>query len=86
MAAITPSTVTRVNLGSANLVVASFTTASDGDTWASGISAVVAQWASVNGNPSTQASAGTASTFSSGTVTLYPGENSLGAIWFGIIE
>lgn len=86
MAAITPSTVTRINLGSANLVIAQFTTMSDTDTWASGIAAVAAQWASVNGNPGTQASAGTASTFSSGTVTFYPGENSLAGTWFGIIE
>lgn len=86
MAAITPSTVTRINLGNANLVVAQFTTVSDTDTWASGIPAVVAQWTHGNGNPSTQTSAGVDSTFSSGTVTFYPSENSLAATWFGIIE
>jgi len=86
MAAITPSTVTRVNLGSANMVIAQFTTVSDTDTWASGIPAVAGQWTHGNGNPSTQASAGVDSTFSAGTVTFYPGENSLAATWFGIIE
>ena len=86
MAAITPSTVTRVSLGSSNLVIAQFTTVSDTDTWASGISAVAAQWTQGNGNPSTQTSAGVNSTFSSGTVTFYPSENSLAATWFGIIE
>jgi len=86
MAAVTPSTVTRVNLGSANLVIAQFTSVSDTDTWASGIGAVAAQWSQTNGNPATQTSAGSASTFSSGTVTFYPGENSLACTWFGIIE
>jgi len=77
MAAITPTNVNRVSLGSANLVVADFTTVSDGDTWASGIASIVAKSVDMNGNPTTQASAGFASTFSGGTFTFYPGENSL---------
>lgn len=77
MAAITPTNVTRVSLGSGTLVVATFTTCSDGDTWASGVSAITAKWIDMNGNPSTQASAGYGSTFSGGTFTFYPGENSL---------
>lgn len=86
MAAITPTNVTRVNLGSANLVVASFTTVSDGDTWASGISAIVGKWVDCNSNPSTQASAGMASTFSGGTFTFYPGENAIAFTLYAIIE
>lgn len=86
MAAITPSNVTRVSLGSANLVVASFTTVSDGDTWASGIGSIVSKWTDMNGNPGTQASAGFASTFSGGTFTFYPGENSLAFTLHAIIE
>lgn len=86
MAAISPATVNRISIGSANLLVANFTTCSDGDTWASGITNLVTFWNQVNGNPSTQASAGSAATFATGTFTFYPGENSLGQILFAIIE
>jgi len=85
MAAITPTTVKRVNLGSADMVIATFTTVSDTDTWASGISAIAGKWIDMNGNPSTQTSAGFASTFSSGTFTFYPGENSLAFTLYAII-
>lgn len=77
MSAITPTNVTRVSLGSGTLVVATFSTVSDGDTWASGIAAIVSKWIDENRNPTTQASAGFASTFSGGTFTFYPGEDSL---------
>ena len=86
MAAITPSNVNRVNLGSANLVIADFTTMSDGDTWASGISAIMGKWVDHNDNPTTQASTGIASTFSGGTFTFYPGEDVTPATLFAIIE
>lgn len=86
MAAITPTNVTRVGLGSATMVVATFTTVSDGDTWASGISAITAKWADVNSNPTTQASAGFASTFSGGTFTFYPGEDAIAFKLHAIIE
>jgi len=85
MAAITPTKVARVNIGSSNLVVATFTTASDGDTWASGIAAITGKWVDMNGNPTTQASAGFASTFSSGTFTFYPGEDALPFTLYAII-
>lgn len=80
MAAITPTTVIRENIGSLNLMIATFTTCSDADTWASGISGIVSFNPIVNGNPTTQASAGTAATLSGSTFTFYPGESSLGMI------
>lgn len=77
MAAITPTSVVRENLGSANLIVATFSTANDGDTWASGMKSIVGKWTDHNANPTTQTSVGVASTFDSttGTVTFYPAEN-----------
>jgi hypothetical protein len=86
MAAIVPTNVNRVSLGSANLVVATFTTVSDGDTRASGIGAIAGKWMDMNANPTTQASAGFASTFSAGTFTFYPGENSLAFTLYAIVE
>lgn len=75
MAAITPTSVQRVNMGSATLVIATFSTVADGDTWASGISAIASKWTDHNANPTTQTSVGIASTFSSGTFTFYPAED-----------
>ena len=86
MAAVTPSNVVRVNLGSANLVVASFTTVTDGDTWASGIPSIVGKWMDDNSNPATQASVGVASTFSAGTFTFYPAEDGTPCTLFVVIE
>lgn len=86
MAAITPTTVNRVSLGSANMVIANFSTSSDGDTWASGISAVMGKWVDHNENPTTQASTGVASTFSGGTFTFYPGEDAAAITLYAIIE
>ncbi len=77
MAAITPTGILRVNLGSGNLVIATFSTVADGDTWASTIPATSTQWAQLNGNPATQANAGIACTFSAGTFTFYPAEDGL---------
>ncbi len=77
MAAIVPTNVQRVSLGSATKVIATFSTVSDGDTWASGVAAILDKFCDMNGNPSTQASAGIASTFSAGTFTFYPGEDAL---------
>lgn len=86
MAAITPTNVTRVNMGSANLVVATFTTCADGDTWASGIAAIVTKWTDHNANPTTQASVGIASTFSGGTFTFYPAEDGAAFRLHAVIE
>lgn len=60
------------------MLTAVFSTVADGDTWASGLGTTVMTWvAQGTGNPATQASAGIAATFSSGTFTFYPGEDSL---------
>jgi hypothetical protein len=86
MSAITPTNVQRVSLGSSTLVIATFTTVADGDTWASGIPAVHTKWVDQNANPSTQASAGFATTFSGGTFTFYPGVDGLAFKLNAIIE
>ncbi len=86
MAAITPATLRKVGLGSDNLLVATFTTASDADTWTSGMTNIVTFWTQTNGNPATQTSAGSAATNASGVFTFYPGENSLGLVLFVIYE
>lgn len=86
MAAITPATINRVSLGSANLVIANFTTVSDGDTWASGIAAVLGKWTDHNEDPTTQGSVGIASTFSAGTFTFYPAEDVAAFTLYAVIE
>lgn len=86
MAAITPTNVNRVSLGSGNLVIADFTTVSDGDTWASGIAAISGKWTDHNDNPTTQASVGIASTFSAGTFTFYPAEDGAAFTLYAVIE
>jgi hypothetical protein len=86
MAAIVPTAVQRISLGSATMVVATFSTVSDGDTWASGIPAIATKWCDMNANPTTQASAGFASTFSGGTFTFYPGEDAFAFRLHAIIE
>lgn len=79
MAVQTAATTLRESVGSLTLMVYTFTSVADTDTFASGLSTnVVAFWAGTDGNPSTQASAGNGVTNSSGTFTFYPGENSLG--------
>lgn len=80
MAAITPTSVVKTNMGDTTLLIATFTTCSDGDTWASGIQGILSALNIVNGNPTTQASAGSAVTWSGSTFTFFPGENSLGQI------
>lgn len=75
MAAITPTSVTRDSLGSLSLVRAVFSTADDGDTWASGLTGILDKYTNDNTNPATQASVGVAVTESSGTFTFHPAEN-----------
>lgn len=87
MAAITPATVNRVNVGSMNMLIANFTTVSDTDTWSSGINAIAGKWVDGNGNPATQTSAGVNSTFNAttGVFTFYPAENSLAATLYVLL-
>ena len=46
MAAKTPDSLTKENLGSANLLIATFVSANidDNDTWASGINSIIGYW------------------------------------------
>lgn len=79
----------RESLGSLTLVVYSFTSVADTDTFDCGMTTnVLSFWSQTNGNPVTQGSAGVGVTYSSstgtGTFTLYPGENSLGLLLFVI--
>lgn len=77
MAALTAATVFR----NADLSITyQFTSVADGDTFTVGTNKTKII-PSVKGNPVTQASAGTAYDYNrtTGVVTLYPGENSLGA-------
>lgn len=81
MAAQTAASVIRESLGSVTLLVYTFTSVADGDTFASGLGTnVVSFQGQTNGNPVTQASAGNGVTNSSGNFTFYPGEDSLGLI------
>jgi hypothetical protein len=81
MAALTAASTRRENSGSTTLMVYTFTSVADGDTFASGLGTNVITFNYVvNGNPTTQASAGAGITNSSGTFTIYPGEDSLGGI------
>lgn len=77
----------RLNMGSSTLVIYSFTSVADADTFDCGMGTnVVSFWAQTNGNPATQTSAGNGTTYSAstgtGTFTFYPGENSLGLLLF----
>lgn len=71
MAAVTPSSVSRENLGSVNLLIAKFaTTTDDGDTWASGLDSVIGYWANGTDDPTTQTNTGVDVSESSGTFTF----------------
>lgn len=76
MAAITPTSVTLANFGSLNGHIATFAnTADDGDTWASGISNIVAVIPIQFDGVTTQASAGIGYTLSGSTITIILGED-----------
>lgn len=76
MAAITPSSISRQNLGSVNLLICPFAnTADDGDSWASGLTSVIGFWTCGTEDPTTQAHVGVDVSESSGTFTFYTGEN-----------
>ena len=86
MAAVTPATTNRINMGSVNMLVANFTAVSDTDTWTSGMGNVVSYQATVNGNPGTQTSSGTAVTQAAGVFTFYPGTDALGCVLWVVFE
>lgn len=75
MAAITPTSVRRENIGSVNLLICAFAgTADDDDTWASGLDSVLGYWACRTDDP-TQGTEGIGMSVSSGTFTFYLGED-----------
>ena len=78
MAAVTPTSVSKYNIGDTNLITATFAGPSNGDTWTSNITGVAEYWYQVQATPGTQASAGAdviLTTASTGLFTLGPGEN-----------
>lgn len=76
MAVQTAATTTRENLGSLTLMIYTFASVATGDTFASGLSTnVVTQWYQMT-SITTQASAGSSVSNSSGTFTIKPGEDS----------
>lgn len=78
MAAITPASITKNTAGNQTEIIAKFTTVSDADTWASGLSGrVIAYFDQVTADPTTNTSAGCNVTESSGTFTFYPGVDAL---------
>lgn len=77
MAAKTPDSVERISMGSATLIVATFSTndIDDGDTWATGLGTSAKYvWANGTDDP-TQAKEGIDCALSSGTVTFSTGED-----------
>jgi len=77
MAAKTPDSYQRTNLGGANMVTAVFssTTVSDTDTWTSGMTGIRSWRFCQTNNPTTQASAGVSVAQAAGVFTFYPGED-----------
>lgn len=77
MAAKTPDSIVRHNVGELNLIRAVFssTNLDDTDTWTSGITGIVDHWFAPKNNPTTQASAGIHVAQASGVFTFYPGED-----------
>ena len=74
MAAKTPDSIDRVNLGSVNLLIATFETndIDDGDTWASGLGSqpVLSWWSQRLEDAGTQGKEGMAVVYSSCTFTF----------------
>lgn len=83
MAVQTAATTLRENVGSLTLMMFSFTSIADSDTFDSGLGTnIVHSWVQGAGNPVTQASAGVNITRSGGVYTFFPGEDSLAANLF----
>lgn len=77
MAAVTPTSVKQISVGSLSGIVASFAaTTDDADTWASTIPNIVWVSATQADTAGTQAATGAGASFASnGTVTLHIGED-----------
>lgn len=82
MAALTAATTLRENTGSMTLLIFTFTSVLTGDTFASGLGTnVISQWYQMT-SITTQASAGSSVSNSTGTFTIKPGEDSNSGILF----
>jgi hypothetical protein len=78
MAAITPSSIRNISLGSALGTIADFAnTADDADTWASGIPDIIGVIITQEDTAGTQASTGIGASFAAatGTITFHIGED-----------
>lgn len=77
MAAVTPTTVTQISVGSTKGIIASFAaTTDDADTWTSGIPDIVFVSATQADTAGTQAATGAGASFSAaGVVTFHIGED-----------
>lgn len=81
MAAVTPSTNYRENVGSLTLHIATFAaTVDNGDTWASGIQGIIGTWATNTDAPGTQTNVGAGASFSGSTVTIRLAEDNSACI------
>ncbi len=74
MAKKTPSSVTRFNWGSVNAFKVVFSDIDNSDTYVSGLTGVLGQWANKTDEPGSQGNEGIAVSHSSGTFTFYAGE------------
>ncbi len=76
MAAVTPSSVKQISMGSVSAFICSFAaTTDDADTWASGIPNIVHVIANQADTAGTQAATGAGASFSGSTVTFHIGED-----------
>lgn len=76
MAAVTPTSVKRISLGSVTALICSFAaTTDDADTWASGIPNIVHVIATQADTAGTQGSTGAGASFSGETITFHIGED-----------
>ena len=79
MAAITPDTILRENMGSLTLHIATFITndIDDADTWASGIPGIVSVWNNTIDNPTSTTDTAlnvSISNLATGQLTFFAGE------------
>jgi len=75
MAAVTPSSIKRISLGSCTGIIANFANTLDsGDTWASGIPDIVYICATQEDVAGTATSEGCGASWSGSTITFYLGE------------
>lgn len=56
MAAVTPTSIKTVSLGSADLKIATFSSINNGDTWDSGLSSIIHSWFDISSTPTVSGS------------------------------